>query len=175
MSEQLNSKVITGKVRFCYVHVDEPYRMNETDKPKYSVCVLIDKEDTETLGKIEKTIEAVKQANRSKLVDKKGNFPASLFNPLRDGDDERGDDEAFAGKMFLNAKSEKRPGIVDANLDPILDLSEFYSGCYGRASITFFAFDNKSKGIGVGLNNLQKLEDGESLSGGASAATDFAD
>jgi hypothetical protein len=64
---------------------------------------------------------------------------------------------------------------VDADLNPILDPDEVYSGCYGRASLTFYAYNQQgSKGIACGLNNLQKLEDGERLGGVSSAASDFA-
>ncbi len=46
---------------------------------------------------------------------------------------------------------------------------------YGRASINFYAFNsNGNKGIACGLNNLQKIRDGEPLGGKASAASDFA-
>ena len=79
--------------------------------------------------------------------------------------------------MFLNAKSSRKPGVVDADLNAILDKEEFYSGCYGRASLNFYAYDYQgTKGIGVGLNNLQKLEDGERLGGDFSTAEeDFGD
>ena len=51
-----------------------------------------------------------------------------------------------------------------------------YSGVYGRASITFYAFNkNGSKGIACGLNNLQKISDGEPLGGKNRAEDDFAD
>ena len=94
--------------------------------------------------------------------------------PLRDGDTERPDDPAYAGCWFLNANSSIAPNIVDTSCSPILDRSEFYSGCYGRASIVFFAFNsNGNRGIACGLNNLQKLKDGEPLGGHASAEADF--
>lgn len=76
--------------------------------------------------------------------------------------------------MFVNANSDNRPGIVDINLNPIIEKEDFYSGCYGRASINFYAFNtNGNKGVACGLNNLQKLADGERLSGGSSAEEDF--
>lgn len=167
------TKVITGKVRFCYEHVFEPTVVNEGDTPKYSICVLISKDDTATLDKIKKAIEAAKQAGKAKLADKNGKIPSNIKLPLRDGDDERGDDPAFENCYFLNASSSRKPSIVDRNLDPIMDKDEFYSGCYGRASINFYAFNVQSKGIAAGLNNLQKLEDGEPLAGGSTAAEDF--
>lgn len=171
--EANSTKVVTGKVRFCYTNVFEPTSMNEGDIPKYNVCILIPKSDTKTLEKINKAIEAAKQAGKAKIADKSGKIPSTLKTPLRDGDEERGDDEAFEGHYFINANSTRKPSIVDRDLAPIMDKEEFYSGCYGRASINFYAYNVNSKGIAAGLNNLQKLEDGERLAGGSSAEDDF--
>lgn len=174
MSNQVNStKVVTGKVRFCYVNVFEPTAMNEGDTPKYNICVLIPKSDTATIDKIKKAIEAAKEAGKAKLADKNGRIPANLKLPLRDGDEERPDDPAFEDHYFINANSMRQPSIVDHSLNPIISRDEFYSGCYGRASINFYAFNVSSKGIAAGLNNLQKLEDGEMLAGGSTAEEDF--
>lgn len=174
MSNQVNStKVVTGKVRFCYVNVFEPTAMNEGDTPKYNICVLIPKSDMATLDKIKKAIEAAKEAGKAKLADKNGRIPANLKLPIRDGDVERPDDPAFEGMYFINANSMRQPSIVDRSLNPIMSRDEFYSGCYGRASINFYAFNVSSKGIAAGLNNLQKLEDGEMLAGGSTAEEDF--
>ena len=93
--------------------------------------------------------------------------------PLRDGDEERSDDPAFEGMMFINANSTRKPAIVDKDLNAIMSKDEFYSGCYGRASINFYAYNVQSKGIAAGLNNLQKLEDGEPLAGGSTPDEDF--
>lgn len=174
MSNQVNStKVVTGKVRFCYVSVFEPKAMNEGDTPKYNICVLIPKSDTATIDKIKKAVEAAKEAGKAKLADKNGRIPANLKLPLHDGDEERPDDPAFEDHYFINANSMRQPSIVDRSLNPIMSRDEFYSGCYGRASINFYAFNVQSKGIAAGLNNLQKLEDGEMLAGGSTAEEDF--
>lgn len=168
-----STKVITGKVRFCYVNVFEPTAMNEGETPKYNVCIIISKSDTATIDKIKKAIEAAKVAGKAKLADKKGNIPSNIKLPLRDGDIDRADDPAFENAYFINASSMRKPSIVDRDLNPIMDKSEFYSGCYGRASINFYAFNVQSKGIAAGLNNLQKLADGENLAGGTTAEEDF--
>lgn len=169
------TRVVTGKVRFCYANVFEPTVMNEGDTPKYNICILIPKSDTKTLDKISKAIEAAKQAGKAKLANKNGQLPAdaALKLPLRDGDVERADDPVFENCYFINANSNRKPSIVDRDLNPIMEKEEFYSGCYGRASINFYAFNVSSKGIAAGLNNLQKLEDGEALIGGATADEDF--
>lgn len=94
---------------------------------------------------------------------------------MRDGDIEKPDDEAYANAYFINANSATAPGVVDADRQPIIERSEVYSGVYGRASINFYAFNvNGNKGIACGLNNLQKIRDGEPLGGKSSAESDFA-
>lgn len=165
-----STKVITGKVRFSYAHVFEPSSINGSEE-KYSVSILIPKEDTKTLKAIKVAIEAAKQAGISKFG---GKIPQGLKNPLRDGDTEREDDEVYAGCYFLNANCKTKPGIVDRKNQRITDSTEFYSGCYGYASVSFFAFNsNGNKGIACGLNNLMKTHDGEPLGGRSSAEDDF--
>ena len=163
-------KVITGKVRFSYANVFEPKSVNGSN-PKYSVSLIIPKSDQQTLEKIHAAIETVKKEGAHKWG---GKVPANLKLPLRDGDTDRADDEAYANSYFINVSSTTKPGIVDQDLNPIMDQSEFYSGCYGRASINFFAYNtNGNKGVSAALQNLQKLEDGEPLGGKAKAEDDF--
>lgn len=168
-----STKVITGKVRFSYANVFEPTAMQDGQTPKYNVSIIISKSDTKTVEAIKKAIEAAKEAGKSKIADKNGKIPVNLKTPLHDGDEERPDDPAYENSYFINANSERKPGIVDRDLNPIMSRDDFYSGCYGRASINFYAFNVNSKGIACGLNNLQKLEDGERLAGGSSAEEDF--
>ena len=165
-----NTKVITGKVRFSYANVWEPKSINGGDE-KYSVSLIIPKNDTKTINDIKKAIEVAKQDGKAKFG---GRIPANLKTPLRDGDIDRPDDEAYKDSYFINANSKDKPQIVDKNVKPILDQSEVYSGCYGRASITFYAFNsNGNKGIACGLGNLQKLADGDALSGRTKAENEF--
>ena len=171
------TKVITGvNTRWSYANVWEPKAM-EGGKPKFSVSLIIPKSDTVTVGKIKAAIEEAYRDGQSKLKGNAKSVPAlsTLRTPLRDGDLERPDDPAYANAYFVNANSTTVPGVVDANRNEILDKSEVYSGCYGRASISFYAFNaNGNKGIACGLNNLQKIKDGEPLGGRASAESDFA-
>ena len=163
-------KVITGKIRFSYANVWEPKSINGSD-PKYSVSLIIPKSDKATLKKIKEAIEDAKKEGVAKLG---GKIPTNLKTPLRDGDIDRSEDEAYANSYFINANSNTKPGIVDKDVQPILDQSEFYSGCYGRASIVFYAYNaNGNKGIACGLQNLQKIEDGEPLGGHSRAEDDF--
>ena len=172
------TKVITGvNTRWSYVNAWEPKSING-GAPKYSVSLIIPKSDTKTLEKIRAAIQAAYEEGQSKLKGNGRSVPAlsALKTPLRDGDAERPDDEAYANSYFVNANSGTAPGIVDADRNPILERSEVYSGVYGRASINFYAFNsNGNKGIACGLNNLQKIRDGEPRGGKSRAEDDFAE
>lgn len=180
MANKVNNpmKVITGPdTRWSYCNVWQPKSING-GTPKYSVSLIIPKSDTATIKKIEAAIEAAYKEGEAKLKGNGRSVPALsvLKTPLRDGDAERPDDEAYANAYFVNANSATAPGIVDADRQPIIDTSEVYSGLYGRASINFYAFNsNGNKGIACGLNNLQKIRDGEPLGGKSRAEDDFAD
>ena len=172
------TKVITGAgTRWSYANVWEAKSING-GAPKYSVSLIIPKSDTKTIEKIKAAIQAAYEEGEAKLKGNGKTVPALsvLKTPLRDGDLERPDDEAYANSYFVNANSGTAPGIVDADRQPIIDHSEVYSGVYGRASINFYAFNsNGNKGIACGLNNLQKMRDGEPLGGKTRAEDDFAD
>ncbi|MCM1497172.1 MAG: DUF2815 family protein [Clostridium sp.] len=172
------TKVITGpNTRWSYANVWQAKAING-GTPKFSVSLIIPKSDTATVSKIKAAIQAAYEEGESKLKGNGKTVPAlsALKTPLRDGDLERPDDEAYANAYFVNANSSTAPGIVDADRQPIIDTSEVYSGVYGRASINFYAFNtNGNRGIACGLNNLQKIRDGEPLGGKSRAEDDFAD
>ena len=169
MNNQNNTKVIVP-CRFSYLHCWEPDSVNGGD-PKYSVSAIIPKSDTKTVNAIKVAIEQAKKDSVSKWG---GKVPANLKLPLRDGDIDRPDDEAYAGCYFFNANSRQAPQVVDSKVQPILDQSEVYSGCYGKISVTFYGYNsNGNRGIAAGLGNIQKLKDGESLGGRTNAADDF--
>ena len=177
MNNQKNTtKVVTGTVRLSYANVWEATSING-GTPKYSVSLIIPKSDTATINKINAAIQAAYEEGQSKLKGNGKSVPplTAIKTPLRDGDLERPDDEAYKNSYFINANSSTAPGIVDADRQPIIDRSEVYSGVYGRASINFYAYNaNGNKGIACGLNNLQKIRDGEPLGGKSSAESDFA-
>ncbi|MFQ7308014.1 MAG: DUF2815 family protein [Mediterraneibacter sp.] len=171
------TKVITGpETRWSYANVWDAKSING-GAPKFSVSLIIPKSDRKTLEKIRAAIQAAYEEGQGKLKGNGKSVPAlsALKTPLRDGDTERPDDEAYANAYFVNANSSMAPGIVDADRQPIIDRSEVYSGVYGRASINFYAFNsNGNRGIACGLNNLQKIRDGEPLGGKSRAEDDFA-
>lgn len=171
-------RVITGpNTRWSYANVWEAKSING-GTPKFSVSLIIPKSDTKTVEKIKAAIQAAYQEGEGKLKGNGKSVPPleSIKTPLRDGDLDRADDPAYENSYFINANSTVAPGIVDIDRQPILERSEVYSGVYGRASINFYAFNsNGNRGIACGLNNLQKVRDGEPLGGRTRAEDDFAD
>lgn len=167
-----NTKVVTGRnTRLSYANIWEPKSINGGE-PKYSVSVLIPKDDKKTLEAINKAVDAAIEEGIGKFGGKKPNKNLIKL-PLRDGDTER-DDEAYKGHYFVNANSKTAPQIVDRSVRPILDREEVYSGCYAKVSLNFYAFNtNGNKGVACGLGNIQKIRDGEPLGGRTSATDDF--
>lgn len=171
------TKVITGcHTVWSYVNAWEPKSINGST-PKYSVSLIISKNDAKTLEKIKAAIQAAYTEGEAKLKGNSRFCPSldTIKNPLRDGDKERPNDAAYENSYFVNANSAQKPEIVDKDMQPIIDRSEVYSGVMGRASISFYAFNsNGNRGIACSLNHLQKFFDGEPLGGKSSAESDFA-
>ncbi len=168
--------VTTGKVRLSYCHIWEPYAQDPKDDPKYSVTILIPKTDTATLNAIQAEMMAAEQQG---VTSKWGGVrPPVVKNPLYDGDGVRPSGEPFGeecrGHMVMTASNKDQPSVVDLQVAPIMNRSEVYSGCYARVSLNFFAYAaSGNKGIGCWLNGIQKIEDGEPLSGHVSAQEAF--
>ena len=167
-----NTKVVTGiNTRLSYANIWEPKSING-GKEKYSVSLIIPKSDTKTVTAIEKAIDAAIEEGIGKFGGKKPN-KAALKLPLRDGDLEK-DDVNYKDAYFINANSITAPQIVNKQVQPILDQTEVYSGCYARVSISFYAFNtNGNRGVACGLGNIQKIRDGKPLGGHSSASDDF--
>jgi hypothetical protein len=170
MSNTKNPNKVIVPCRFSFLHCWEPDSVNGSE-PKYSVSAIIPKSDTATVNAIKAAIEVAKKESVSKWG---GKIPPNLKLPLRDGDIDRPDDEAYAGCYFLNANSRQAPQVVDSRVESILDQNEVFSGCYGKISVTFYGYNtNGNRGIAAGLGNIQKLRDGESLGGRAKASEEF--
>jgi hypothetical protein len=174
MASAASTKVITGKVRLSYVHLFEAYQSFEGQDPKFSTVILVPKTDTAT-------VQAIKAAQQLALENGKsskfnGTIPKNWKNTFRDGDEEGDLDKnpEYAGNYFMTVSNKTRPGIVDQNVQAIMDSTEVYSGCYARVSITAFPFSvSGSKGGSFGLNHVQKLADGEALGNVTKAENDF--
>ena len=172
------NRVVTGeRTRWSYCNVLQP-REDDNGKMKYSVSLIIPKDDTETVDAIRRAIQHVYNDSTETLAGKNGIVPEldDISIPLNDGDEERPNDEIYKNSYYINAKSDYAPNIIDRHGRKLKSDEDVYSGCYGRVSITFYAYrKNKNVGIGAGLNNMLKCADGERLGGIISAESDFAD
>ena len=165
------TRVIFGPVRLSYTHVWEKRKVNDSDEGKYSTAILIHKDEKETLQALKQAIEAAKAKGLQKWG---GKMPKTLALPLRDGDVDREEDEAYLDAYFVNATSLEKPGVVDRKRIPITDPLQVYSGCYVRASINFYPFNvNGNKGVAAGLGNVQFWCDGEPLTSRVRAEDEF--
>jgi len=167
------AKVVTPTFRVSFPNVFKPKRNELNGKDEYSLVAVFKK--GEDLSAIEK---AIQDAAEKKWGADKKKWPPKMKTPLKSCDDRMKDGVLPApyekGAFYLNLKSTERPGLVDQKLQPILDSSEFYPGVYARATINTFAYDQMAnKGVSVGLNNLQKVADGEALNGRVKAEADF--
>ena len=165
--------VVTPKFRVSYPNVFKP-KLNElSGKEEFSLVALF--EAGEDLSKLQ---AAVKAAIVKKWGSDSSKHPKNLRTPFRDQSDREKDGKLpaghTAGAIFINLKSQDRPGVVDASVQPILDEKEFYAGCYARASVNAYAYDMKgNKGVAFGLGNVQKMGDGDPLGGRTTAEMDF--
>jgi len=170
------TRIMVGPARFSYMNAFTPRAVNDGDKEAYSVTLLIPKTEVALIKKIKEGIEIATEAGIKKLWKGVKPGPSVFKYPLHDGDVEKPDQEAYAGMMFVNARNTKKPGVlmrVDNNNVPGTE-EAVYSGSYGYATVQFFPFDKKGKGVGCSLQNILKTKDGERLAGGASAEEDFA-
>lgn len=167
MSNRSATQVITEPVRLSYLSVFKPRAMQEGQEPKFSACLLIPKTDKKTIKRIKDACEAARMASASVFG---GKVPDKLKLPIHDGDGEMPNGGEYPteakGMYVLNCSSKQQPGLVDRQLNPIIDETVLYSGCWGRVDLNFFAYNTSgNKGIGAGLNNIQKVRDDESLGG----------
>jgi hypothetical protein len=170
------TKVVTGKVRLSYAHLFEPHSSFENAPAKYSTVILVPKSDTATINAIKAAQKVALENGKSSKFG--GKIPPNWKNTFRDGDDETEADleknPEYAGHYFMNVSNTKKPGVVDQNVQPILDSTAVYSGCYARVSINAFPFSaNGNKGVSFGLNHVQFIEDGEPLGSITKAESDF--
>jgi hypothetical protein len=155
--------LLTPKFRVAFPKVFKPERNELSGADEYTLVALFDND--EDLSGLK---AAIKQAAINKWGDK---LPKGLRNPIRDGEEKRRDDGSipagYEGCHFVNMKCRKRPGVVDENLQDIIDEADFYGGCYARAQVHVMAYDQKgNKGVSCYLNHVQKLADGDAFGTG---------
>lgn len=172
------ANINTPRFRVSYPNVFKPKRNDLNGQDEFSIVCLFKK--GEDLSKLK---AAMHQAAVAKWGADQSKWPKGLRSPLRDQGERAKDVDGKRilppaheeGAIFLNLKSKQRPGVVDQNVQQIIDESQFYAGCYAIASVNAFAYDQKgNRGISFGLGNIQKVADGEPLGNRASPEQDFA-
>ena len=164
-----NPNIMTPRFRVSFPNVFRPGKaMQEGAEPKFGLVMLFKKGED---------LSALKAAAAQAVVDKWGadqaKWPKNLKSPFRDQAEKEGEGYE-AGAIFITATSKQKPGLVDARNQPIIDESEFYAGCYARATVRAFAYDKAgNRGVAFGLQNIQKMAEGELLSGRRKAEEEF--
>lgn len=171
----MGTKVVTGEVRLSYVHLFEKHRVNEKSDAKYSVMILIPKKDKATIEALRAAEAEAKEIGKTKKWG--GKIPAGMKSIIHDGDETADDYPERAGHWHMNVSSPRKPGVVDSSLQPIMEESEVYSGCYARVSVSAYPYKHEQggKGVSFGLNHVMKIRDGEALDGSSRAEEDFAE
>lgn len=159
--------VRTPEFRVSFPNLFTP-RGFEGQPAKYSVVMLFPKG-----ADLSELKQLVKEAIEAKWPDP-AKRPKGLRNPFRDGNTEKPDMDGYQDVTFVTASSKMRPGVVDRNVKAILDENDVYAGCYACATVTAFAYDKAgNRGVAFGLQNFQKLRDGDPFSGRSRAEDDF--
>lgn len=171
-------KVTSPKFRVSFPNIFQPQTFKDENgqaqgEPKYGLVMLFDEAAQKT-----PEYAAMQRIAKAAVVAKWGSdsskWPKNLRSPFRDGNDEKGELEGYKDCKFASATTKTRPGLVGADLQPIINADDFYPGCYARATVTAYAYDKKgNRGVAFGLGNVQKVADGESFSGRTKAEDDF--
>jgi len=170
------ARVVTGRVRLSYVHLFEAYTSGDDEDAKFSVTLLIPKTDTATMDKLRAAQKAALE--KGKATKFGGRIPKDWTDTIHDGDEEADLEKnpEYAGHWYMNVGSRVKPGIIDRMKRPIEDSTEVYSGCYARVALGAYPYKIKgNQGVSFGLNHVQKLADGESLTGRTRAEDAFDD
>jgi len=159
--------VVTPEFRASFPAVFAPRAIDPTQEAKYSIVMLFPKATNINALKL-----LVKEALIAKWGGDQTKYPKGLRLPFRDGDTM--DKEETKGMVVCSATSKQKPGVVDQKVQPILEPSEFYGGCWARATVTAFAYDKAgNKGVALGLRNVQKVKDDTPFSGRNKPEDDF--
>jgi hypothetical protein len=154
-----NSKLMLKNVRLSYCNLFEPRAIAEGGALKYSVSIIIPKSEKEQLSEIKKILSQILEEQKWTPAQKKA---ADL--PIRDGDAEREEEDAYKNSYFMNPKSNRKPLVVDQRRQVVESDDIVYSGCYANVYVSFYPYDKAgNKGVGVGLLGVQKVKDGEPL------------
>ena len=158
--------IVTPEFRAAFISIFRATSMKNADgtdsPPKFSIRAAFP--PTANLAPLKKEAE---QAAKDKWGDK---MPKNLRSPFRLNEELEnpvisiGDDWVI---ISFSANADRRPGIVDANRQDIIDDADVYSGAWYRAQVRAYAYDKAgNKGVSFGLQNVQKLRDDDPIGSG---------
>ena len=175
MAKKPTEFMLGSRTRASYVHLLDQTSV-DGGKPHYSCSFLIPKDDAKSIEAVKKALRAAYDEGQEKLKGTGKTVPAfeSLKNPLRDGDAEFPDRPEYKNCYFLNANNyARKPGVVDTELNEIIDPDEIYSGMYCKAFCSAYVFNRGvNKGIAISLEHVMKVGDGERLGGSPTSIKD---
>lgn len=170
MSDKKKFLTPKGRLSFPKLFKPEANKMRKDGKLMYS-CTLIFDEEAQQSERFKALREAVKTLAMEKFG-KDGKLPKNIKNPFRSGEEKEHLDGYGPGTVFVSANTQSKPNVVDLENNPLSE-QDVYAGCYVHASVVPATYDvDGGRGVKLYLNNVQKLADGERLSGGASSAED---
>lgn len=141
------------------------------------MTVLVPKDNTAAKAAIDQAVQAAMNTGVSKCWN--GQMPPAPAVCIHDGDGARPSDGSpfgaeCRGCWVFTASSKRAPFVVDAQVQEIINPTAIYSGMWGNVSVTFFPYNySGKKGVGCGLNGVQKTRDGDPLTGRVTAAEAF--
>lgn len=169
--------ITINDVRFSYCNLFQPQMRPGQTEAKYGVTILVPKSNLQAKAAMDAAInDAINAGVASRW---NGQRPPQPSICIHDGDGPRPSDgqaygEECHGCWVFTASSKQAPFVVDASVQQIIDPTQVYSGMWGNVSVNFFAYNsNGKKGIGCGLNGIQKTRDGEPLAGFTTAEEAF--
>lgn len=175
------AKLTTPRFRASFPSVFKPTKIKGSENEFYQLSMIFDLKEIAKDPSEQAKWDAIVDAVDPIAIKKFSTLPAVFKKPFLKGEDMRNKEtgavyDGHEGMVIIRAKSKDRPGVVDQNVAPIMDQSEFYGGCYARATINLYAWNHPSsgKGVSAGLQNVQKVGEGEPFSGKTKAEDDFA-
>ena len=166
-------KLKITSARLAFPQLFEAKTVNGEGKPAFSASLLLDPADPQ--------VKTIHQAIDAVAKEKWGPKADALLKQMRAGDkvclhdgDLKSSYDGFAGNLYVSARSQTRPLVLDADKTPLTEADgKPYSGCYVNAVVELWPQDNNyGKRINARLTGVQFLKDGEAFAGGGSASED---
>lgn len=172
--------------RISYPNLDKPSKMESSEgEPKFGVTGLFrvadfTPQDAERWKKLRGgSVVALREKFGAKAFGPDGKIIPAFKMPYHDGMEKPNTDGYGAGVTFFRMANKTPPGMARMGAGGVkqrITWDQLYAGCYARASISFWAYDNKSKGVAVNLHNLLWIGDGERFgNAGPTVENDFTD